>query len=42
MPCQLVEGHFEQKHLKKSKSKVNLTLRFSKDLELCAYLVWVT
>ena len=42
MPCLLVEGHFEHKSLKKSKCKVDWTLRFLNDLELCAFLVWVT
>ena len=42
MPCWLVEGHFEHKHLKKGKYKVNWTHRFLNDLELCACLVWVT
>ena len=35
-------GHFEHKHLKKSNSKMDLTLMFVNDLELCACLVWVT
>ena len=42
MPCWLVEGHFEHKHLKNGKCKVDWTLRFLNDLELCACLVWVT
>ena len=42
MPCWLVKGHFEHKHLKKGNSKVDWTLRFLNDLELCACLVWVT
>ena len=42
MPFLLVKGHFEQKHLKKGKCKVDWTLRFFKDPELCAFLVWVT
>ena len=39
MPCLLVEGHFEHKHLKKGKFKVDWILWFLKDLELCAFLV---
>ena len=38
MPYWLVEGHFEQKHLKKGKCKVDWTLRFLNDLELYACL----
>ena len=38
----LVEGHFEHKHLKKGKCKVDWTLRFFNDPELCACLVWVS
>ena len=36
MPWLLIEGHFEHKHLKKGNSKVDWTLRFLNDLELCA------
>ena len=39
MPCWLVEVHFEHKHLKNGKCKVDWTLRFSNDLELCACFV---
>ena len=39
MPCWLVEGHFERKHLKNGKYKVDWILRFLNDLELCACLV---
>ena len=42
MACWFVEGHFEHKHLKNGKSKVDWTLRSLNDLELCACLVWVT
>ena len=42
MPWLLIEGHFEHKHMKKGNSKVDWTLRFLNDLELCACLVWVT
>ena len=42
MPCLLVEGHFEHKHLKKGECKVDWILRFFNDLELCDCFVWVT
>ena len=42
MSCWLVKGHFERKHLKKGNSKVDGTLSFLNDLELCACLIWAT
>ena len=42
MPCWLVEDHFEHKHLKKGKCKLDWTIRFLNDLELCACMVWMT
>ena len=42
MPCLLVEGRFELKHLKKGKCKVDWTLSLFNDLELCACIIWVT
>ena len=42
MSSLLVEGHFEHKHLKKGKCKVDWILRFFNDLELCACFIWVT
>ena len=41
MSCWKVEGHLEHKHLKKGKCKVDWTLRFLNDMELCACLEWV-
>ena len=38
----LLVGHFEHKGVKKGKCKVDWTLKFFNDLELCACLVWVT
>ena len=39
MPYWLVEGHFEHKHLKKGKCKVDWTHRLLNDLDLFACLV---